>query len=622
MIEAPEKKEGKVRYKRHEYLLDEEETEGLSLGERLVEVRRNLTPSFVPLVIGFAVLLAIVASLGVLSENEIQKIKDETTNLQFEQTEKFAFFNDVSRAFQNLKTEARIRAAGRQSGDLMPPFELKLNNARNELRDLFPAFNRVKYQSEEWQALRAKLEEFVKATEDLDSWETKGFITSRDIENKNLEAVEKKIGSEQDNVNKKVESLTSYASSRVRTLWISALGIGMVVVTVMLLEVQRRYKQTQRSNKAARRERLFNAQMLEGMVSAVAAIDSEGRVRSANEPFFDIFPDIDVGEEFQENENAEIKARLVAAANMMPIKASAYRGRWTLDHMKTERGISRTFDLYVSPLKFDGETGHIITLVDVTDAVETENELRRNTALAAVGQATAQVAHEIRNPLGSIKLGISLLRGMTDSKDATSTMDLIDRGIDHLQKLVVDVTQFSRQRPLKPTQTDLYSLLEESLELVASNIDEKQTPIEKFYTRENLMGEFDEDQLRQVFVNLLANAIDASETGSPIAITTNRVERDVEDIFASTHDGITPTVKKPYVQVVITDRGSGMDEETKKRVFEPFFSTKARGTGLGLAIVKQIVDRHEGTIEIKSEVGVGTSFTIELPLSSRNELTA
>lgn len=621
MIEASKKKEGKVRYKRHEYLLDEEETEGLSLGERLGELRRNLTPSFVPLVIGFAVLLAIVATLGVLSENEIQKIKDEATTLQFEQTEKFAFYYDVRGAFQDLDTEARIRAAGRQSGDLMPPFELKLNNARNKMRDLFPAFNRMRYQSEEWQNLRVRLEDFLKATENLDSWETDGFAVSRDIENKNLDAVEKKIKSEQSNVNEKVASMTTYASNRVRTLWISALGIGLVVVTVMLLEVQRRYKQTQRSNQAARRERLFNAQMLEGMVSAVAAIDSEGHVRSANEPFFDIFPDIDVGEEFQENENAELKARLVAAANMMPIKASAYRGRWTLDHLKTERGIGKTFDLYVSPLKFDGETGHIITLVDVTDAVETENELRRNTALAAVGQATAQVAHEIRNPLGSIKLGISLLRGMTDSSDAISTMDLIDRGIDHLQKLVVDVTQFSRQRPLKTTQTDLYSLLEESLELVASNIDEKQTPIEKFYTDKNLIGEFDEDQLRQVFVNLLANAIDASDVGSPIAITTNRVERDVEDIFASTHDGITPTVKKPFVQIVITDNGSGMDEETKKRVFEPFFSTKARGTGLGLAIVKQIVERHEGTIEIKSEVNVGTSFTIELPLS-KNEIAA
>jgi signal transduction histidine kinase len=130
---------------------------------------------------------------------------------------------------------------------------------------------------------------------------------------------------------------------------------------------------------------------------------------------------------------------------------------------------------------------------------------------------------------------------------------------------------------------------------------------------------FDEDQLRQVFVNLLANAIDASETNSPIAITTRQVERDVEDIFASARDGIVPTIKKPFVQIIITDNGCGMDEKTLERIFEPFYSTKAKGTGLGLAIVKQIVENHEGTIEIKSEVNVGTSFTIELPLNNVNE---
>lgn len=620
MLDASEKKNGKVIYKRRDYDLSKEQVERRRLSEQVKNIKQGLTPSFVPLFLGFTTLLAIVFLLGTLSEIEIDKIQSDVTNLQFRQSEKFRFYDDVDRAFHNLNNEARIRAEGKKRGELMPPLEIKLNKARSELRDLFPQFDRQPFsQDEHWQALKTKLESFVKSTENLDTWDINGFVQFRDITNQNLPELHKKIRNEQGAVSTEIDKRKAFASRRVRTIWIAGLSIGLVVVGVTLWEVQRRFKQSKLSDQTARRERRFSTQMLRGMVSAVAAIDSEGRIRSANAPFFDIFPDVDVGEELQSSEELEIKARLVAAANMTPVKTSAYRGRWKLDDLKTAYGVSKTFDLYVSPLEIDGEEGHVITLVDVTEAVEAESELRRKTALAAVGQATAQVAHEIRNPLGSIRLGVSMLREMTDTEDAISTINLVDRGIDHLQKLVVDVTQFSRQRPLQLRGVNLHGLLEQSIELVANKINEKQTPVEKFYTNENVTGEFDEDQLRQVFVNLLANGIDASEMSAPIAITTNLITHEVEDIFASARDGITPTVKKSFAQVIITDSGCGMDEEIRKRIFEPFYSTKAKGTGLGLAIVKQIVENHEGTIDIKSEVDVGTSFIIELPLNGEHE---
>lgn len=623
MLDASEKKNGKVIYKRRDFDLSKEQVERRKLSNQVNNIKQRLTPSFVPLFLGFTTLLAIVFLLGTLSEIEIDKIQSDVTDLQFRQSEKFRFYDDVDRAFQNLNNEARIRAEGKKRNELMPPLEIKLNKARGELRDLFPQFDRQPFsQDEQWQALKTKLESFVKSTENIDTWDTNGFVQYRNITNQNLPELHKKIRNEQGAVNTEIEKRKAFASRRVRTIWIAGLGIGLVVVGVTLWEVQRRFRQSQHSDQAARRERRFSTQMLRGMVSAVAAIDSEGRIRSANAPFFEIFPNVDVGEELQSSEELEIKARLVAAANMTPVKTSAYRGRWKLDDLKTIYGVSKTFDLYVSPLEIDGEAGHVITLVDVTEAVEAESELRRKTALAAVGQATAQVAHEIRNPLGSIRLGVSMLREMTDAEDALSTINLVERGIDHLQKLVVDVTQFSRQRPLQLRGVDLHGLLEQSIELVANKINEKQTPIEKFYTDENLTGEFDEDQLRQVFVNLLANGIDASEMSSPIAITTKFIKREVDDIFASTQDGMTPTIEKPFAQVIITDSGCGMDEEVRKRLFEPFFSTKAKGTGLGLAIVKQIVENHEGTIGIKSEVDVGTSFIIELPLSGENQQAA
>ena len=170
----------------------------------------------------------------------------------------------------------------------------------------------------------------------------------------------------------------------------------------------------------------------------------------------------------------------------------------------------------------DGEPGQIVTLVDFTKR-RNRTVFEKNSSLAVRGQAAAQVAHEIKNPLGSIRLGVSMLRDMIRDEEALSTIDLVERGIDHLNKLAVDVTQFSRQKPLARSEVDLHRLLDASIELVADRLQEKSTTVEKQFGHETLRGEWDADQLRQVFVNLLANAVDASQEGEPIRISAERV---------------------------------------------------------------------------------------------------
>ncbi len=113
---------------------------------------------------------------------------------------------------------------------------------------------------------------------------------------------------------------------------------------------------------------------------------------------------------------------------------------------RDERGDERAFDVYSSPLEIEGEPGQLLTLVDVTEASEAEQELRRQEALAAVGQSAAQIAHEIKNPLGSIRLGVAMLRDMARDRESINTIDLVERGIEHLSKLTLDVTQFSRTK--------------------------------------------------------------------------------------------------------------------------------------------------------------------------------
>ena len=119
------------------------------------------------------------------------------------------------------------------------------------------------------------------------------------------------------------------------------------------------------------------------------------------------------------------------------------------------------------------------------------------------------------------------------------------------------------------------------------------------------MGQWDPYQLRQVFVNVIANAVDASQENSEVLISTELLAPETNG------DGQSP---RHYARITIADNGRGMDKATRDRIFEPFFSTKKRGTGLGLAIVKQIVEQHGGRISVDSELGKGSQFRIDLPV--------
>ncbi len=421
----------------------------------------------------------------------------------------------------------------------------------------------------------------------------------------------KRRGASRTNIFYKSEELQRGAARRIYVLTGIALLMGALVAALTISEAQRRFRQVRESMNEARREREFSAQMLEGMVSAVAAVDAHDRIRSCNRAFLKIFPEARAGLSVYDKIASPEAMKMLEAATTSRVERSTYRGRWVCG-ADTPDCADRTYDVYSSPLVVDGDKGQIVTLVDVTEAAEAEMVARRSEALAAMGQAVAQVAHEIKNPLGSIRLGVSMLRDTSTDEESQSTIDLVERGIQHLNKLVVDVTQFSRQRPLELAEVELHALIDSSLELVADQVHEKSTPVEKRFGGGQMRGEWDADQLRQVFVNLFANAIDAGKDRSPLIITTERVTK--EESAAPEDDGHQRRRATHFARVTVTDRGVGIDERTRAHLFEPFFTTKKRGTGLGLAIVKQIIEQHGGTISVESAPGEGTSFTVELPL--------
>ena len=571
--------------------------------------REQVAPALPVLVVSFLVLVGLVYALGRMSVGELDAVSNETQRLQQQQSGRVQFLLQLRTALTNLDFEARDRGTRERQGGIINPFDHKLTVARDEARRQLKTFEqRADARTPQGGALLAGAAEFVRSTEDPESYSLEGFENFRRLD-RGVEGLLSEASGRQEEIGAERVRLFNAARRRIDRLRNLAVLLAALVAAATAWEVQRRFRQVRRSLEESRREREFSSQMLEGMVTAVAAIDGRDRVRSANRAFFRLFPRATLGASVYEEIAPPDALKMFAAAAGSRVEESTYRGRWMLTPEGEED--SRHFEVYSSPLHLDDGHGQILTLLDVTDAARNESELRRKTALAAVGQAAAQVAHEIKNPLGSIRLGVAMLRDMTAGEEAHSTIDLVERGIEHLNKLTVDVTQYSHSKPLTTAPTDLHKLLDASLELVAAQLQTKHAPVERNYTSEPLEGELDADQLRQVFVNLLANAVDAGPAESPVAVTAERVNVSTGD--RRNGEGGRQV---PGARVSIADRGQGMDEGTRARIFEPFFTTKKKGTGLGLAIAKQIVEQHGGTIRVESKPGEGTRFVIDLPLAA------
>ena len=565
----------------------------------------GIAPAVTPLIVGFLLLLALISILGYLSVHKMEDVGHQVLDLEENHSARANLLLQLRLALTQLDNEARSRQQAEATRGILPPFELRLRTAREEVNRLLPQLDRPPLsQDPAWVQFRNDLDAYVKATEDLRRYSLEGFtrFTRASAE---LNELFKDSAREQSEIFQKSEKIQQQAARSIRVWSVLALLCGALVAAGTVWEVQRRFRQMQRSMNEARRERAFSTQMLEGMVSAVVAIDHHDRIRSANKAFFDIFPGASVGALVRERFASDDAMKMLDVATSALVEEGTYLGRWVC--RIGSDGLEKSFDIYSAPLAIDGDRGLLVTLVDATEAAEAERVLRRNESLLAVGQATTQVAHEIKNPLGSIRLGVSMLRdSVVGDKEALRTIELVERGIKHLNKLVIDVTQFSRRKPLEREEVELNELVDTSLELIAERIKSKGAVIETNFAGTTLRGNWDEGQLKQVFANVIANAIDASPNHTPITITTELLS----------NDGMVPGLPgaRRAARVTIADQGTGMDKATLDRIFEPFFSTKKRGTGLGLAIVKQIIDQHDGRISAASEPGKGARFTIDLPL--------
>ena len=573
---------------------------------------RGFAPALTPLIVGFLLLLAVILVLGLQSAWKMDDVASNARILTQGYSTRLGSLLELRLRVNKLESEARVRDVSATSRQLTPPLEIRLDTAREEaqkaldnLTDAPPPPRALTEQQrnewpQRWKNFKANLQSYIDLTMDVRRYSQDGFPAFRLLQIE-LGDFLNAAQTAYDEVGDEMAAYHQAANKSIRALITIALLVGALVATGTIWQVQRHFSEMRRSVLETHRERTFATQLLEGMVSAVAAIDEEDRIRSANAAFFTIFPNASIGASVLEKLGPDDAMTMLETVTSIQVTKNTYHGR-QIARVEEE---DKAFDVYSSPLAINGNRGQIVTLVDATEAAEAERTLRRSESLAAVGQATTQVAHEIRNPLGSIRLGVSMLRDSVSDPDALNTIELVERGIKHLNKLVVDVTQFSRQKELERAVVDLHESLERSIDLVSERIVEKNTNVEKQFTDTSIVGQWDPYQLRQVFVNVIANAVDASQENSDVLIST-------ELLAPETNGDGQPA--RSYSRITIADHGKGMDKATRDRIFEPFFSTKKRGTGLGLAIVKQIVEQHGGRISVDSEVGKGSQFRIDLPV--------
>ena len=253
--------------------------------------------------------------------------------------------------------------------------------------------------------------------------------------------------------------------------------------------------------------------------------------------------------------------------------------------------------------------GAIVVFQDLTEVKELEWEVRKLDRLAAIGEFSAHLAHEIRNPLTSIRGSIELLKEVNLDGDARKLMELIIKESDRLNRIVTDFLEFAKLPPPKKEEIDLVATLNRILDLVSRSVSiDKKVRFIKEFDDTPLRLHADESQLEEVFLNLISNAVDAVQTEGEIYIRVVPPGAEVTRL-----NGDISRVPEDRVVVQIRDTGVGIDEAQVKKIFEPFFTTKAEGVGLGLSIVQRIIGNHGGEIKVESVKNRGTIFTIYLP---------
>lgn len=348
------------------------------------------------------------------------------------------------------------------------------------------------------------------------------------------------------------------------------------------------------AKKSLYRVKAFSDNLVENMPIGLVAIDSRGKIASFNNVAENIL-NLSAGKVIGENARESIPKDL-----------------WKqIEHLDTEKNIiekevnccvadGKEIPLLVSANLLKDESnnffGYIILFRDVVEIRSLRREVARSQHLASVGRLAAGVAHEVRNPLSSIKgFATYFKERYRDIPEDQQIANIMTQEVDRLNRVIGQLLEFTKPVAILKKSIDVGSFIENSLKLIERQAKEKSIKIQSSIAPEVEEIFVDSDKISQVLLNLYLNAIESMDKGGNLTVS------------------VLNNKKRKGVIINIADRGIGIRDEEMGHIFDPYFTTKASGTGLGLAIAHNIIEAHDGEMNLKSKYRYGTTVSIFLP---------
>ncbi len=371
------------------------------------------------------------------------------------------------------------------------------------------------------------------------------------------------------------------------------------------------------STKALVELKNFNESILQNISSGILTVSMEGEVTFVNKAGASIL-NVDgeslVGRPLREIVGEDSAAKLLTETPSIGPQSSELEMDLVTGH--------HTFLGYTTNKRLDSdgrEAGHIVHFRDISQIREMRDTIYRMDRLVSLGMLTSGIAHEIRNPLAGIKtMAQALEKEMAVDDSRTEYVQRILKQINRLNELLKAF--FTYARPVKPNRSDcdLRSIVSDILALLKQRIDSDSIRVEEYYDPRLPVLFIDGNQIEQVLMNLMINALDAMKPHGTLTLAAQNGHRSIPPYFFDSRD---------VIEISVSDTGGGIPKENLQTIFDPFFTTKPNGTGLGLSIVYRIIHEHHGQITVQSETGKGTTFHIYLPLfekvgTSKTNVTA
>ena len=392
-------------------------------------------------------------------------------------------------------------------------------------------------------------------------------------------------------------SMTAYETARRSDLQHAVIMGGIVLVlgggVIYFFIVLRSYYMLSRTLQETRD---YTRQVIASMAHGVLSIDTDGQVVFSNRQALSLLeiPE-DASDRFDLGEIIDLETTGIAQ--------TLAAGTPVLNHeMRFQRSSQGAIPLMLTatPIKdeADDRRGAVVVIRDMSAIKHLEKQVQHAERLAAVGRLAAGVAHEIRNPLSSIR-GFAYLLGKGHAKQSPEReyADVMVREIDRINRVVSDLLNFARPMALEPEDISLADIIDHVVALVSADTQAQGIDIQVRGEPDRLRLFADPNQLTQAILNLILNAIHALEDGGSIAVGADRID--------SGHG----------VVISVEDDGPGVKPDLQEKIFEPFTTTRERGTGLGLAMVRKIAENHNGGVTVESpppEKARGTRFTLML----------